>query len=164
MKQKKIKNMAKLICHELNHYRDRPTKLVENIEWSEYNEEVSNRFKKMFLNILENRDNIRLEFNDELISISTEDIKSIKKKQNVKNVYSEDDYLRMDITKDGFQINKGYRQKINFSDKNMYGELISIVKESQAIYNSSTFNEIWTEIMKDSGVVRDHNLDELFNG
>lgn len=163
MKKKKIEKIAKLICHELNHYRDRPTKLVENIEWSEYNEEVSNRFKKMFLNILENRDNIRLELNDELISISTEDIKSIKKKQNV-NVYSEDNYLRMDITRDGFQINKGYKQKINFSDKNMYKELIGIVKELQFLHNSNTFNEIWTEIMKDSGVVRDHNLDELFNG
>lgn len=163
MKKKKIEKIAKLICHELNHYRDRPTKLVENIEWSEYNEEVSNRFKKMFLNILENRDNIRLELNDELISISTEDIKSIKKKQNV-NVYSEDNYLRMDITRDGFQINKGYKQKINFSDKNMYKELIGIVKELQFVHNSNTFNEIWTEIMKDSGVVRDHNLDELFNG
>lgn len=163
MKKKKIEKIAKLICHELNHYRDRPTKLVENIEWSEYNEEVSNRFKKMFLNILENRDNIRLELNNELISISTEDIKSIKKKQNV-NVYSEDNYLRMDITRDGFQINKGYKQKINFSDKNMYKELIGIVKELQFLHNSNTFNEIWTEIMKDSGVVRDHNLDELFNG
>lgn len=163
MKKKKIEKIAKLICHELNHYRDRPTKLVENIEWSEYNEEVSNRFKKMFLNILENRDNIRLELNDELISISTEDIKSIKKKQNM-NVYSEDNYLRMDITRDGFQINKGYKQKINFSDKNMYKELIGIVKELQFLHNSNTFNEIWTEIMKDSGVVRDHNLDELFNG
>ena len=163
MKKKKIEKIAKLICHELNHYRDRPTKLVENIEWSEYNEEVSNRFKKMFLNILENRDNIRLELNNELISISTEDIKSIKKKQNM-NVYSEDNYLRMDITRDGFQINKGYKQKINFSDKNMYKELIGIVKELQFLHNSNTFNEIWTEIMKDSGVVRDHNLDELFNG
>ena len=163
MKKKKIEKIAKLICHELNHYRDRSTKLVENIEWSEYNEEVSNRFKKMFLNILENRDNIRLELNNELISISTEDIKSIKKKQNM-NVYSEDNYLRMDITRDGFQINKGYKQKINFSDKNMYKELIGIVKELQFLHNSNTFNEIWTEIMKDSGVVRDHNLDELFNG
>jgi hypothetical protein len=164
MKKKKIEKLSMLIAHELNHHRETPIKISENIDWSEYDPEVSEKFKKMFFNLLSNRDNIRLEANDELISISTEDLTSIKKANKRNSISPEEHYLRIDITKEGFQINRGYRQRTNFIDKNMYSDLIEKVKKSQRDYNSKVFNEVWSEIMKDSGIVRDHNLDELFNG
>ena len=139
-------------------------KIEEQIDWSEYDKEVSDKFKKMFLNLISNRENIRLEMNDNLISVSTDDLTSLKKAHKKITLSSDENYLRLDVTKQGFQINRGYRQRTNFKDENIYDELIEDVKESQKKYNSEVFNQVWTEIMKDSGIVRDHNLDELFNG
>ena len=164
MKKKKIDKLAKILAHELNHYRDTPMKIEEQIDWSEYDKEVSDKFKKMFLNLISNRENIRLEMNDNLISVSTDDLTSLKKAHKKITLSSDENYLRLDVTKQGFQINRGYRQRTNFKDENIYDELIKDVKESQKKYNSEVFNQVWTEIMKDSGIVRDHNLDELFNG
>jgi hypothetical protein len=164
MKKKKITKLAQIIAHELNHYREMPMKAEENIDWSEYDPEVSEKFKKMFLNLISNRENIRMEVNNEVISVSTEDLTSIKKITKRNTINSEEHYLRIDITKEGFQINRGYRQRTNFTDENMYNDLIEHVKKAQRDYNSKIFNELWAEIMKDSGIVRDHNLDELFNG
>ena len=164
MKKNKINKLAKILAHELNHYRDSPMKCEERIDWSDYDPEVSEKFKKMLFNLLSNRDNVRLEVNPNFISLSTEDITSIKKAHKRGHLHSEDDYLRLDITKQGFQINRGYRQRTNFIDENIYNDVIDGVKESQKKYNSEVFNQVWTEIMKDSGIVRDHNLDELFNG
>ena len=56
MKSKKIKKIAKLIHEEFRNYdRElRPMKSQEEIsngEWSEYDPEVSEKFKKMVLNL-----------------------------------------------------------------------------------------------------------------
>ena len=91
-------------------------------------------------------------------------MKQFKRAHKKITLSSDENYLRLDVTKQGFQINRGYRQRTNFKDENIYDELIEDVKESQKKYNSEVFNQVWTEIMKDSGIVRDHNLDELFNG
>lgn len=164
MKKKKIEKIAKIIAHELNHYRDIPTKISEQIDWSEYDASVSDKFKKMILSLLSNRENIRIETNNNSIVISTEDITSIKKYKKNNSLHSEENYLRIEINKEGFQINKGYRQKSNFIDENIYSEIIEHVRKSQTDYNARVFDELWSDIMKDSGVVRDHNLNELFNG
>lgn len=164
MKKNKINKLAKILAHELNHYRDTPMKVQEQIDWSEYDPEVSEKFKKMFLNLISNRENIRMEVSNEVISVSTEDLTSLKKTHKRNTLNSDENYLRLDVTKQGFQINRGYRQRTNFTDENIYNDVIDAVKESQKKYNSEVFNQVWTEIMKDSGIVRDHNLDELFNG
>ncbi len=160
MKKKQIKKLALSLKHELNHLSQLPQ---EQTDWSDYDEEVSSKFRKMFLSLLEHRTNIRLETNDSLISITSEDVTSIKKSQKSK-LYTEENYLRLDITKFGFKINRGFKHLSSFRDDHIYDDLIDIVKKFQQKYNSEVFNYVWSEIMKDSGIVRDNNLDDLLNG
>jgi len=164
MKKKKIEKLVRILAHELQH-RDRPMKVQEQIDWSDYDKEASEKFKKMFLQLLSHRDNIRLDINEDCMSIQTDDVTSIRKSSKRGNTLNSDEnYLRIDVSKTGFQINKGYRQRTNYLDPDIYYDLLDKAKDSQRKYNSEVFNEVWSEIMKESGVARDHNLDELFNG
>jgi hypothetical protein len=46
----------------------------------------------------------------------------------------------------------------------MYNDLIDDIKDITKKINSDNFTEIWTDVMKESGVIRDSNLDDLLNG
>ena len=61
MKSKKLKKIVKLFHEEIRNYDQemRPTKVSEEIsngDWSEYDSEVSEKFKKMVLNLRRNGD------------------------------------------------------------------------------------------------------------
>jgi hypothetical protein len=43
----------------------------------------------------------------------------------------------------------------------MYNELIDITKDKVNEINASNFNNIWENISKESGILRDFNLDEI---
>lgn len=166
MKKKNIKKIISLTINEINSRRNSEIlePVREHVDWNDYNTEVSEKFKKMFINLLNYRENLRLEINQEVISISVEDLTNIRGKSKLSHLNSEENHLRLEVTKEGFQINRGYNRRSHFRDENMYNELLPISKECQLKFNSDMFNNVWSEIMKDSGIVRDHNLDELFNG
>ena len=46
----------------------------------------------------------------------------------------------------------------------MYSDVVDEIKDKLKQINADNFNEIWSGIMKDSGLMRDNNLDEIFNG
>jgi hypothetical protein len=79
-------------------------------------------------------------------------------------VYNEDNYLRVEVVKDGFSVNHGYNKRSFYRDNNMYNDLIDDIKDITKKINSDNFTEIWTDVMKESGVIRDSNLDDLLNG
>lgn len=165
MKKKKIKKIAGLIAKHLEDYRSRPVKeSIEEFEWSGYDEEVSKKFKIMVFNIIKYRENLNLRIHDDQISITSEDIVAIKGKKRLNAVYSEENFLRIDICKKGFHINKGYLKRSSFLDDKIFDEILPFVIESQKTHNSENFTSVWNDIMKDSGIARDNNLDQLFNG
>ena len=45
----------------------------------------------------------------------------------------------------------------------MYNDLIDDIKDITKKINSDNFLEIWDDVMKESGVIRDSNLDDLLN-
>ena len=46
-------------------------------------------------------------------------------------------------------------------DTKIFDELLPLLTEKLAQINSDNFKEIWTDIMKESGLIRDNNIDEL---
>ena len=130
MKSKKIKKMAKLIHEEFRNYEreSRPMKMVEEIsggDWSEYDPEVSEKFKKMVLNLATYKNNININVDGNRISISVGDITSVKTpiKRNSNAIYNEDNYVEMSLHKSlGFSINYGYRLRSNYKDEKLFGE------------------------------------------
>jgi hypothetical protein len=43
----------------------------------------------------------------------------------------------------------------------MYGELLPKISEKLREINSDNFDQVWSKIMKESGIIRDSNLDEI---
>lgn len=171
MKSKKIKKMAKLIHEEFRKYDKELRPIKEDIslrgDWSEYDSEVSEKFKKMILNLANYKNNISIGIDDDRISISTSDITKVKVpvKKNLNTLYSDDDYVEMSLIKNlGFTINYGYKLRSNYKDENLFDEIKPILVQKLREINADNFNEIWTSLMRESGILRDNNLDEIFNG
>jgi len=176
MKSKKLKKIVKLFHEEIRNYDQemRPTKVSEEIsallgngDWSEYDSEVSEKFKKMVLNLANYKNNIHINIDSCRVSISTNDITSVKNttKRNKNTPYDDDKYVEMSLHKDlGFSINYGYKLRSNYKDEKLFDKLQPILTQRLKEINADNFNEIWTDLMKESGVLRDSNLDEIFNG
>jgi hypothetical protein len=165
MKNKDLKKIAKIITDEIRNYNSPMAEKVEENIWCDYNSEVSTKFKKMILSLSNYKKNLRFDVNDCRISISTDDLTLIKSSKTSSNkLYDEENYLRIEVTKEGFSVNHGYNKRSFYKDDNMYNDLIDDIKDITKKINSDNFLEIWDDVMKESGVIRDSNLDDLLNG
>jgi len=165
MKSNKIKKIVKQTIEEMREY-DRPVKSVMYTnDWGKYDSDVSDKVKTMILNLTNYRNNINISINSDSLSISTDNLSGVKKTYSNNGPVSksnDDDYLSIEIIKNtGFTINKGYRTRTNYLDPKMFDELLPLLTEKLAQINSENFKEIWTDIMKESGLIRDNNIDEL---
>ena len=160
MKEKKLIKIAKLISSQLN-YTESPTREVEYR--AEYDSEVSDKLKKFILNVIQYKENLNITISEKHFSISTNDIKNIKKSNSNHNskLCSDDNYLEIFVDEKGFYLNYGYRKRSRYTDEEIFNELLPLVKQRNKEINSENFNEIWEEVMIESGIMRDNNLDEL---
>ena len=77
---------------------------------------------------------------------------------------SGEEQLSIYIFKDKcFSITQGYSKQTKYTDVNMYNELIDIVKDKVKEINANNFNTIWENISRESGILRDSNLDEILS-
>jgi hypothetical protein len=164
MKEKKLKKIIKEVLNEVRDY-DRPIKSqMYTADWAGYDEEVSDKLKTMLLNLLNYRNNINININDSGFSISTDNLSGIKKSRNSSGLtkVSDDDYFSVEIIKGtGFTINKGYNVRAQYLDPKMYDEILPLATNKLKDINSENFSNIWDIIMKESGLMRDNNIDEL---
>jgi hypothetical protein len=165
MKERKLKKIAKLISYQL-HAIEAPIREVEYR--AEYDSEVSDKLKKFILNVIQYKENISITVSEKHFTISTNDIKNIKKSNsnnhsNSINKYSgsDENYLEIFVDDKGFYLNYGYRKRSRYTDEEIFNELLPLVKKRNKEINSENFNEIWEEVMIESGIMRDNNLDEL---
>ena len=164
MKEKKLKKIAKLISNQL-HVIESPMK--GEVEYrAEYDSEVSDKLKKFILNVIQYKENLSITISEKNFTISTSDIKNIKKSRsnsNAINKYSgsDENYLEIFVDEKGFYLNYGYRKRSRYTDEEIFNELLPLVKQRNKEINSENFNEIWEEVMIESGIMRDNNLDEL---
>jgi hypothetical protein len=159
MKKKKLKKIAKYI-HEIV---STPKKemATEHIEYITYDLEVSNKTKRLILDLIEYPDTVNLNFSNDSITLSVGDITQIKKPTK-NQLYNDDNYLEIRIEKDkGFTINFSYRKRTNYEDKEIYSELIDVIKKRVTEINRQNFIDIWDKVMIESGIARDNNLEEL---
>lgn len=160
MKENKLKKIAKLISKQLNTI-EAPLREVEYR--AEYDSEVSDKLKKFILNVLQYKENLSINISEKHFAISTNDIKNIKKSNSNHNgkLCSDDNYLEIFVDEKGFYLNYGYRKRSRYTDDEIFNELLPLVKQRNKEINSENFNEIWEEVMIESGIMRDNNLDEL---
>lgn len=163
MKKKERKKLAKLICLEVNRMESK-SKIRESINYHPYDSEVSKKMKNLILNLVKYKDRVSINIYEESITIATSDITQIKKRKVVSNqLYSEEKFLEISINKQGFILNQGYVSKTNFRDENIFTEMKPVLEKRAIEINNENFNEIWEKILLESGIIRDNNLEQLFN-
>lgn len=146
-----------------------PTPSMEEEYICEYDEEVSLKFKKLFNNIIKYPENIKITHASTYINIEIGNIKYIKKSPTPSSngtvkLSSGEEQLSIYIFKDKcFSITQGYSKQTKYTDVNMYNELIDIVKDKVKEINANNFNTIWENISRESGILRDSNLDEILS-
>ena len=69
----------------------------------------------------------------------------------------------IEISKEGFEVYLEYRKSSRYKDENIFDELYEIIIGRLQEINKVNFDEIWQIISKESGILRDSNLEELFN-
>jgi hypothetical protein len=161
MKKKKFKKIAKYIHEIVSAPKGIPVE--DKIEYIPFDLEVSNKTKKLVLDLMEYPDGVNVNLSEDNIILASSDITQIKKKIKSSNtVYNDDNYLEIRIEKNkGFTINLSYRKRTNYEDKNIYNDLISIVRNKVNEINRQNFIDIWDKVMIESGIARDNNLEEL---
>ena len=143
---------------------------AEEYKTSAYDETVSNKFKKLVLNLLDYSETLNIYINDNSITISANDVKSIKRGNNNTNntngplkLQDDGNYLEISINKERFVMAKGYYNRTCYKDTSMYDYFEPILSKKLQEINATIFNTVWDDIMIDSGMIRDNNLLELFN-
>ena len=85
---------------------------------ADYDEGVSDRLKKMVLNLIKYNENISINLDENQLSISANDIGKLKQSFNTVSKYGNDEgFLEIYITKNGFDIDYGYRKKASHKDE-----------------------------------------------
>ena len=161
MKKKKFKKIAKLVYDEMMLHQSAPKLIREKVDYVPFDSEVSTKTKKLILGLVSYNEGVNINFSDDEFIISTQDITNIKKKYSRNTLYSEENYLEICVSKEGFTINYAFKKRTNYEDKDMYNELIDIVKEKLKDINRENFTDIWSKVMQESGIMRDSNLEGL---
>jgi hypothetical protein len=164
MKKKTLKKIAKLIFTEVNSLQKVDAPVRERVDYVPYDSEVSEKTKNLILKLIDYNDNVNIHFSEESFSISTPDISSIKKKASKNTLYNDDNYLDIHVVKgEGFSINLAYQKRTSYSDKKIFSELIDIISQRVMEINKENFTSIWDKVIKESGIIRDNNLEQLFD-
>lgn len=166
MKKKKIKSLINESIKEAINGTYPSKSSNDEFLMSEYNKDVSDKFKKLIFNLLPYIDNLNVHISSDYISISCEDTKILKNQlvsnNGAKYIGNDNNYLEINIRKDsGFSISSGYRLRSSYKDIKIYDDLVFEISNKLQRKNSNNFEKIYSKVMIDSGIIRDSNLDEI---
>ena len=175
MKKKDLEKIGDIVAINIKSVLEKQLEIQMNYEkvdkeeykTSAYDETVSNKFKKLVLNLLDYSETLNININDNSITISANDVKSIKNTNNNTNgplkLQDVGNNLEISINKERFVMAKGYYNRTCYKDTSMYDYFEPILSKKLQEINATNFNTVWDDIMIDSGMIRDNNLLELFN-
>jgi hypothetical protein len=160
MKKKKLSKLAIKISNIL---REPIMEVKSDISFNEYmfsecGDDIKKKIRNMIFRLIGLRDQLSISISEKLISITSDRLKS---PTNSKNVYS--DYFSIEIIKDVGYIMNYKEKRLAYKDILIYDDLIEQIKITFSKLNDINFNEMYNDVMIDSGLVRDSNLDDLLS-
>jgi hypothetical protein len=175
MKRKKIEKLADIISEKLKDElyngttkaaEDYITKAAEDYT-TKADSETFNKFEKIVNNLL-NYD-VSVNIDGGYLGIYIHDIKSIKTQSLIEKPTSvgksgkidEEDRLEISINKNRFTINIGYNQRSSFLYEGVYDHFYEKFVKYLDNKNNKNFSETYNVLMKESGLLRDENLENL---
>ena len=116
----------------------------------------------MIFRLLTLRDQLSINITDDRISISSD--YGLKPYKSNISYQSPEDYFHLDIiSKTGYLLN--FKDKrVAFRDVSLYNDIVDKIKKIFEDLNNKNFEELYNEIMIESGLARESNLDDLLKG
>ena len=152
MKSKNIKKIILQVIKETNDIKRLESKgSFQNLLFTEPTKEIKKKTRNMIFRLLTLRDSLNMNVDNNHIYISSENF------GNSNSI----DYLSLDITKEIGYLFHWKDKKFAFQDKTLYDEVIKKSKEVFKEINESNFEDLYGQILKESGLSRDSNLDDL---
>ena len=164
MKNKKLIRLIKETVREA-YYETVPMKEQSKVTSNDYNftestDETKQKIRNLIIRLAQKRDDIEHNINDYTISLQASDRKLYS--NNTNNLHKI--YFHLEIIKEvGYNINCNGR-RVLIKDITLYDEMFPKIKEAFDKVNLDNFNELYSSIMKDNGLNRESNLDELLSG
>jgi hypothetical protein len=149
-KQEESKYTA-IPMNEKNSYND--------LLFTESDDNIKKRGRNLIFRLLTLRDQLHININDRTISISSE-LSKLKGKSN-HNTY--DEYFTLEIIDKVGYILSYSEKRFAFKDEFLYEETIDQINIIFKKVNHQNFEEIYQTIMKESGLARESNLDDLLS-
>lgn len=172
MKKKELKKIFKKSLIEFKNKTDRKERLKYAIEpvsnnhfndymFSESVEENKSHIRNMIFRLLTLRDQLSINITDDRISISSD--YGLKPYKNSSS-YQSSDYFHLDIiNKTGYLLN--FKDKrVAYRDVSLYDDIVDNIRKIFEDLNNRNFEELYNEIMIESGLARESNLDDLLKG
>jgi hypothetical protein len=131
--------------------------------FSNSDEIVKEKTRNMIFRLLKLRDNLQINIHEKSINISS-DYGLKKSNANVINYnqsYNSVDYFNLEIIKETGYILTYKDKRVAFKDEILYDDTVSKVTEIFKELNTDNFKELYNEVMVESGLARESNLDDL---
>ena len=173
MKKKTLKKIIEnSISNSLNYRNDKYDKYEVMAEKNSYNDfiftsssdETKKRSRNLIYRIISLRDKLNFNISDNSININSElsRLKNTNHKSTSSptSIYS-DEYFSLEIIKNVGYLLSFNEQRLGFKDESLYDDTIDQIRTTFDKLNQENFLEIYSKIMKDSGLARNSNLDEL---
>ena len=190
MKKKNLLKIATIISENLSKKKSKPTEKAailskspkkyigmdemmekddDSYKWNAENHEVSKKIRNVVKRMLDYKNRISIDMRPEVIRISSESIKELKKATKMSSHSNQSmgmgdfgDSFIIKIFKDkGFQATFDDAGSCYFFDKTLYSEIEPLVRESYNKSNVENFDILYHQFLRDSGLLRDSNLDNL---
>jgi hypothetical protein len=158
MKSKKIKKVINQSIKELHEIKVlESNNSFQNLLFTEPTKEIKKKTRNMIFRLLKLRDTLNMSVDKDHIYISSENGFNLNYNSN------SSDYLSLDIMKDIGYLLHWKDKKFAFKDENLYYEVLEKSKKVFKELNDSNFEELYSLILKESGLSRDSNLDDLLS-
>jgi hypothetical protein len=129
-----------------------------DFNFTESSEESKEKIRNLILRLARKRDEIEYGISEHTISIYATE------KHNNTSHQSKSNYFHIEVIKEvGYNITCNSR-RVLIKDITLYDEMLPKIKETFDTINLENFNDFYNTIMKDNGLNRESNLDELLNG
>lgn len=161
MKKKKLKKIKKILFTELNSPRKESVR--ERVDYTPYDAEISEKTKNLISKLIDHNEGVIISLSQDSFNISTPDISNIKTMPSKNKIYNDDSYLEIVVNRgEGFSIILAYQKRCNYEDKEIFNQMIDMITKRVVEINRENFTYIWDKVIKESGIIRDNNLESLF--
>ncbi len=169
MKKKKISKLVKMVVTESNNLRYDQLSVKKSYDndsnspssndeiFTTSDDQTKKKIRNLIIRLLHHRDEIHFNSNERTLNLNS------RMEEKIRSTSTKSSYFNLEVIKDvGFIINCNDK-RTHIQDTLLYDEIKPQIKQIFDKVNLENFNGVYSSIMKDSGLSRESNLDDLLS-